>query len=330
MLKCLKRDNMNILITSVGRRVKIIEYFKYALRKQNGKVIAVDCDVNAPALYFADKYEIAPRIDDSNYIDFILDICKRYNIKGIVSLIDPELSLLAKHEKIFKRNNIKLVLSPIELIDISYDKHKTYKYLSKRGIPTVPTYNQLDEVLELINNDKLKFPLIVKPSKGSASIGLYQVKNKKELIDVFSKKNNQIIQPYYKEKEYGIDIYIDLITGELIDMFIKEKINMRAGETDKSQSIHNKEIENLIKNFVNKSSFKGPIDIDCFEYKGKYYISEINPRFGGGYPHAYEMGCDFMRYIINNLNNIKNKPFERLNYQSGIKMLKYDSIKIIS
>src|SRR5699024_12102535 len=70
MRVCLKRGNkMNILVTSAGRRVKIIEYFKESLSELNGKVIATDCDMNAPAIHFADNYEIVPRIDDPNYID---------------------------------------------------------------------------------------------------------------------------------------------------------------------------------------------------------------------------------------------------------------------
>ena len=47
----------------------------------------------APALYDADKYYIVPKIGDEGYLDTILNICRDNNVKGVLSLIDPELNL---------------------------------------------------------------------------------------------------------------------------------------------------------------------------------------------------------------------------------------------
>lgn len=319
---------MNILVTSAGRRVKIIEYFKESLSELKGKVIATDCDMNAPAIHFADNYEIVPRIDDPNYIQDILDICKKYDIDAVISLIDPELALLANHQTLFDKENIKLILSSTDMVDISFDKFKTYHYLNDRGIQSVPTYDKLEEVLALLKNNVLTYPLVVKPAKGSASIGLFIVDNETELNEAYNKFEGQIIQPFYKDKEFGIDVYIDMNNGELVDLFIKEKLRMRAGETDKSISIHNEKIEQLVKNMIKKTNFVGPIDIDCFEYNGEYYISEINPRFGGGYPHAYEMGCNFMDYIVHNLQGEFNQEYKGFNYEKDYVMMKYDRTKL--
>jgi len=320
---------MNILVTSAGRRVKIVECFKESLKELGGKIIATDCDANAPAIYFADDYEVVPRIDEPNYINKILELCKKYNIDGVVSLIDPELDILARRKEEFERHNVQLVLSPVESLDISFDKYKTYKFLDDKGISSVPTYNNLIEVRDLIKDNSISFPLVVKPAKGSASIGVYIVSNENELTDAFNKHNDQIIQPYYKDREFGIDVYIDMINGELVDMFIKEKISMRAGETDKSISVHNQKIEKLVIEMIENTNFSGVIDIDCFEYDGNYYMSEINPRFGGGYPHAYEQGCDFMTYILNNLQGKINPTYSSYTYKPNYIMLKYDNVKLI-
>lgn len=320
---------MNILVTSAGRRVKIVEYFKESLKELGGKIIATDCDVNAPAIYFADDYELVPRIDDPEYINILINICKKHRIAAIISLIDPELELLANNKDIFNQSNIDLILSPANFVGISFNKYETYRYLSSKGIQAVPTYHNLDEVLKLIDNKELNFPLVVKPAKGSASIGLYIVENTIELQEAYHKFEGQIIQPFYKDKEFGIDVYIDMKNGNLVDLFIKEKIRMRAGETDKSKSIHNNKIEKLIMEMIEQTDFIGPIDIDCFEYNGEYYISEINPRFGGGYPHAYEMGCDFMSYVVNNLQDKTNLPYSGFKYKSNFVMMKYDHIKLV-
>ena len=60
---------------------------------------------------------------------------------------------------------------------------------------------------------------------------------------------------------------------------------------------------------------------------GTYYISEVNPRFGGGYPHAYECGCDHMTLIQNNIHGIANAS-DIGNYDEGVYMMKYNEVMI--
>ena len=127
--------------------------------------------------------------------------------------------------------------------------------------------------------------------------------------------------------EYGADVYIDLISGEIISIFIKEKIKMRAGETDKAVSVKDETLFALIEEFVRKAGFRGIIDIDIFKVNDEYYISEVNPRFGGGYPHAYACGVNIPEFIINNLQGNKNGPVIG-HYQENIYMMKYNEIMI--
>ena len=102
---------------------------------------------------------------------------------------------------------------------------------------------------------------------------------------------------------------------------------MRAGETDKAVSFKDEKLFALIEKFANESGWSGQIDIDIFDVNGEYYISEVNPRFGGGYPHAYECGCDHMMLILNNLcgkTNMKNIGA----YDDGVYMMKYNEIMV--
>lgn len=321
---------MNILVTSVGRRVKIVEYFKMELNDEKGKVICTDCDPKAPALYFGDDHEIVPRITDKEYISILKSICLKHEIDAIVSLIDPELELLAEFKKEFESIDVELILSGLDTIQKSFDKYKTYKYMQELQIPAVPTYLEINEVHEALQNGTYEFPLVVKPRKGSASLGLEIIRDFEQLNEISPHliREDLIIQPYYKNREYGIDVYIDMHTGELTDLFIKEKLLMRSGETDKSLSVFNNKIEKIIKKLVSKTSFRGVIDVDCFEYNGEYYISEINPRFGGGYPHAFESGCNFMEYIIRNLKGKSNTKYRQYKYKENVLMMKYDNVMI--
>ena len=102
---------------------------------------------------------------------------------------------------------------------------------------------------------------------------------------------------------------------------------MRAGETDKAVSFQDPKLFDLIADFVKESGWRGQIDIDIFDVDGTYYISEVNPRFGGGYPHAYECGCDHMSLILNNLMGRTNVS-QIGNYSEGVYMMKYNEIAI--
>ena len=103
---------------------------------------------------------------------------------------------------------------------------------------------------------------------------------------------------------------------------------MRAGETDKSVSIKDEKLFKLIENFCKMVGFKGIIDIDIFKVNDEYYISEVNPRFGGGYPHAYECGVNIPKMIIENImGNINENVIGE--YEEGIYMMKYNEVRVM-
>ena len=105
---------------------------------------------------------------------------------------------------------------------------------------------------------------------------------------------------------------------------------MRAGETDKSVSCRNDNLFKQLATFVETVGYRGMIDIDLFynEDEDKWYLSEVNPRFGGGYPHAYECGVNFPKLVINNLEGREN-PVNIGDYRDGIYMMKYNELKMI-
>lgn len=317
---------INILILSAGTRNKIVQYFKKTLG-ENGKVIATDMSTIAPAIYEADKYYIVPRITEPGYIGIILDICKKENISGVLSLIDPELSLLAENEDKFKNIGTTVIGSSYELCERALDKMQMFQWLRSHGYNCAKSYVDKNEFFADVKTGKANYPVFVKPIRGSASIAISKVFDNETLDLLFNHSDNLMIQEYLDGQEIGADCYIDLLSGELVSVFTKKKIVMRAGETDKSVSFKDEKLFELIKKFVNESGWRGQIDIDIFEINGEYHISEVNPRFGGGYPHAYECGADHMKLIVNNLNGIVNSGVIG-NYKENVYMMKYNEIMI--
>ncbi len=320
-------DGINILILSCGTRNKIVQYFKKELAGK-GLVMATDCSNRAPALYDADKHFIVPKIDYDGYLDVILSICKENSIKGILSLIDPELILLAEYKQAFLDIGTVPIVSNYNVVERCNDKYYMYKFLINNGFNTIKSYINKEEFYRDVEAGRIKYPVFLKPVKGSASINISKVTSKKEVDMLFNRFDNLMIQEFMDGVEYGADVYIDMISSEIVAIFIKEKILMRAGETDKSVSVKDQKLFDLIKRFVKTTGLKGIIDIDIFKKNGEYFISEVNPRFGGGYPHAYECGVNVPRMIIKNISGIVNKNVIG-DYSIGIYMMKYSEIKVI-
>lgn len=317
---------MNILILSAGTRDKVVQYFKKELGDR-GRIIATDCSNLAPAVYDADAFYLVPRITAPGYLDVILDICKKEQITGVFSLIDPELSMLAKERDRFLAVGTTPIISDYDLVETCFDKFCMYELLQKMQIPTGKCYVEKEAFYQAVERGEISYPVFVKPVKGSASIHINKVNSAKEIEVLFDLYDDLMIQEFMDGQEYGADVYIDMISGKCTDIFIKKKIKMRAGETDKSVSVRDEKLFELIRKFAEDCGFRGMIDIDIFEIGDTYYISEVNPRFGGGYPHAYACGVNMPKAVITNLAGQENEV--RIgSYAENICMMKYNEIAI--
>lgn len=333
----------NILFTCAGRRNYLINYFKEALNG-NGNVIAVDQDVLAPALVDADIAIQTPDIYSEAYIPTLIDICKTHKVTAIFTLNDLELPILSKNKNIFKKEGVKVIVSKEQVIDIGFDKLKTVKFAKNLGINTPKTYTNLKDAIKAINAGELNCPLVIKPRWGSGSIGiefpetleelklaykLQRIKIKKTILHKVSKRdyNNAIlIQEKLEGDEYGLDVVNDL-NGNYFGTFARLKLAMRSGETDKAVSVIDSRIEQLGEKIAKQLKHIGNMDCDAFLVNDEYYLLEMNPRFGGGYPFSHEAGINLAAIILEWLKGVKSENLVHYaNYESGIMFSKCDRL----
>ena len=318
---------MNILILSCGTRNLLVRYFK---DKKNGfnRVIGTDCSQYAPALYETDSHYIVPTMNTPGYLDIILGICKKECINVVLPLQEDELFLIASNKKQFVNQGVIPVVSEPSAIELCRDKYAMFQHLKKHGLPVMETCRSFQEFQSAAAAGYMRFPVFLKPNRGCGSTGIQKIEAP-DLLELVCKYNeDSIIQNFADGEEYGADIFVDSITGKVVSVFVKQKLRMRAGETEKSLSFKDEELFHLIKKAVSTLSLSGPIDMDIFRVNGQYYISEINPRFGGGYPHAYECGISFPQMICNNALGNENTDTTG-HYEAGICMLKYTDLMTI-
>ncbi len=316
---------MNILILSCGTRNKLIRYFK---EPGNGidRVIGTDCSAYAPALYETDEHYLVPRMTSPDYLDIVLNICQKEKIDAVLPLQEDELFLIASNREKFMNAGVLPIVSEQNTVELCRDKYAFYHHMKRSGLPVLPSFLNLSEFQKHYEAGKINFPVFIKPVRGCGSIGIQKADNM-ELLSVLCKysSDDMLIQQFAEGEEYGVDLYVDLLSQEPVSIFTKKKLRMRAGETEKSVSVKDEKLFTLIRKTAASLSLSGPVDMDIFCVDGDYYISEINPRFGGGYPHAHACGMNFPKLIAANAAGRKNTA-AIADYEEGVCMLKYTDL----
>jgi carbamoyl-phosphate synthase large subunit len=305
---------MNILFTCAGRRNYLLHYFKDVV-KPNGLIIAADMQTTAPAMATADKSFVVPKVYDESYLDRLLDICKHEQVSVLISLNDLDLPILAEARKHFENVGTTLLVSSKEIVDICFDKWRTYEFAIENDIACPKTFLSLEKAVKALNEEKLSFPLTLKPRWGSASIGIEFPENVQELQLAYElafmklsrgiiseasssdKKRAILIQEKLTGVEYGLDVLNDF-SCKPVQVYVKEKLAMRAGETDKAVLRKRADLEDLGADIGKALGHIGNLDCDVFESGGKFYLLEMNPRFGGGYPFSHMAGANYPAAIV--------------------------------
>lgn len=317
----------NLLFCSAGRRNALLQDVRKSLNGSYG-IIATDLSPVAPALFEADKAFLVPRIDDPHYFETILKICKDNDVKAITTLIDPEIELLASHRGELLAEGVLPLCPSKETAHLCFNKYEMFRHLSSNGVRTVLTYDCLERFKEGLEKGEVAFPVFMKPVSGSGSVGIGRVDNWEEAVEKFNDHRfTYIIQELMTGGDCDADVYVDCFSHKPVAIFSKRKIESRIGGASKTISFKDPKLFAFIEEVCSVLELNGPCDMDFFYKDGDYYLSEINPRFGGAYLHAYGAGVDFVKLIVNNIQGKANQPVIG-NYDEDVIMMMYDAVVI--
>lgn len=316
---------MNLLITSIGKRVQLIKHLK-----ESFNVVGVDAGELNPAKFFVNKFYKIPKAKENGYIECLLDICKKENINVLIPLYEGEFENLHNAREKFKNIGTVLLLSNHKILNVCKDKQKTYEYFlnSEINIPKVYEEDEIQDILTYGDIDKL--PLIIKPKDGMGSDGVYKINSIKELVFFKEYVKDGIIQEFIEGDEYTVDVLVDL-KGSPVYVVPRRRIEVRAGEVVKSSTVKDKGIINETLKVIehlnklgdkNQPGLIGPSTVQFFKKNdGIIYLLEINPRFGGGVPLSLEAGANYGQQIS---EMVKGKKLEYIEDFKEITMLRYE------
>ena len=285
---------VNVLFTSVGRRVELIRAFRKAFQDLHlaGRIIGTDIDDLAPAFQVVDSPVLVPPLSSPEYLPSLLEICNRERVHLIFPLIDPDIVVLAQNKKTLEDTGARLGVVSLQSATCTADKWETARFFDQIPVDSPRTW-----LPEQLDPQQINYPLFMKPRWGSAAKNTFQVQNEHEFRFFVNYIPNPIVQEFLPGPEITSDVICSL-EGEVWSVVSRRRIEVRWGEVAKGVTVKDPLITDGCLKVAKALGAMGPITVQCIIKEGLPYFTEINARFAGGAPLAIAAGVDFPRWYL--------------------------------
>ena len=306
-----------VLFTCAGQRVDIVSAFGRA----GALTVAADTSELAPALYHADRHALVPRVDDPGYVAALRDLVRLHDVKLIVPLTDLDHLLLSDARDSF--DGALVLLPRREVLEAVNDKYVAHERFVELGIPSPPTW--LPDALP----DDLRFPVLVKQREGFGSRHIYRCENRKELeffLDYTPVPS--MVQQVCRGEEFSIDVFCD-VDARCLNAIPRTMIESKGGESIKGMTIKDPALIEHGRFVAETLGLVGPANVQCFRVGDEHQVTDITPRFGGGFPLPRAAGSGFPELALALANGERPEP--RLGeFRDGILMTRFFSQLILA
>ncbi|PZS03924.1 MAG: carbamoyl phosphate synthase [Chloroflexi bacterium] len=321
-----RHHSPRVLFTSVGRRVELLRAFRRAYESLGlrSNVVALDMDPLAPALQIADKSYLVPRSDDAQFIPTLIDICRRERVSTIFPLIDPDILLLSRHEPEIEATGARIASVSYRAAVVTCDKWQTKSFFEDIGVPVPRTWLPSD-----LDPSSAPYPLFIKTRQGSASEHAYKTENERDLRFFLEYVPDPIVQEFLPGPEITLDVICDL-DGEILSVVGRKRIDVRGGEVSKGVTIRDAGLIDICVKIAHQLLAKGPICVQCILKDGRPYFTEVNTRFGGGFPLALAAGVDAPRWLLARSAGIEVEIPPLGTFQEGLFLTRFDESYFLS
>jgi carbamoyl-phosphate synthase large subunit len=308
---------VNVLFTSVGRRVELVRAFRraYADLGLDGRIVGVDVDPLAPALRECDAFFMVPRCDEAGFVPALIEVCTRERVSLLFPLIDPEIPVLARARDELDATGARAMVLPGEAAETTADKLATAELFERIRVPGPRRWQP--------GEPDLPFPVFIKPRFGSAGAHTHTAADPDELSFWFERVPEPVVQEHLPGPEITSDV-LCLEDGRVAGVASRRRIEVRTGEVSKGVTVYDETIARHCVTIAGALEARGPITVQCLLKDGEPRFTEVNARFGGGVPLAIAAGVDSPRWLLAQAAGMPLELPPLGAYEQGLYMTRYD------
>lgn len=316
---------INLLFTSVGRRVELLRSFRraYAELGLSGNIVACDVDRLAPGMHVADLARCVPRLDNPEYLPTLAKLLQTEEIAVLFPLIDPEIPILAAHRERLEEHGTRLAVVPTHSARVAADKWETQAFFARLGLAVPRSWLPGQR-----EPSASEYPLFIKPRFGSAAQHVFAIRNAEDLAFFARYVPQPIVQEYLSGPEITNDVICDW-TGQLLTVISRQRIRVRSGEVLIGKTIYDPRITDACVRIAQALPAIGPITVQCMMRQGEPVFTEINARLGGGAPAAVAAGADFPRWLLARAAGITESLPPLGSYRTNVVFSRFDDSIIL-
>jgi len=294
-----------------------------ALGAKGIKTIALtyeNSDFGNVSKYVSEKVTIPhPRMDEENFIDFLIGNAHRWNGGLIIDTDDNGAVTISKHKHELL-NYYKVTTAEWELLKNFLEKNEAHKLAHECNVPHPNNFlpYTMEDLYEI--KDEINYPVLLKPTRGHEFFSRFntknfEVKNYEELSSKFSlcidEKQEVMLQEIIVGPEtnlYKMQTYINskgLISAKFFWNKIRQHPPMFGVGRVGVSSERNEEVEHLSQKLIERSKYRGYFSI---EFKkdlrdNQLKLMEVNIRMPRNGMLAIASGVNFPWIIYNDLVN---------------------------
>lgn len=292
--------SVNLLIPAAGAATYLCQRIRQEANTTGGQLILTDLSPEPPAKAYADIFYTTPRLSDPAFEPKILEIIQKHRIGAILPKRQQE--FLWWSEFIGRHPQVQLMLSSAQALKICVDKKSSYGWLRQNNFPVAPYAMKTDGDMTTLQKTLGPLPWFAKPFDGSGTRGVAKVTSAQEFDQLSSE---MLLQPMLQGVEYTINLYVNR-AGQCIIVIPHRRIEVKDGEVTTGITVNEPYLIELAHALAKKlPGLYGPMCFQVFHDEGKgsmsaqsVVITDINPRFGGGYPLCEAAGGNFAQWLV--------------------------------
>lgn len=308
---------LRLLVLAAGTRVGQNILASFAGRRSEVVLVATTSVADEPGPFGYDIVHLVPESASPAFEPKLLDIVERERIDLVIPCRDDDVLLLAQLRERRPALAGRLLCGNAAVARAIIDKADSYAFSVEHDLPFAPTLVGAGPAERAAFAAEHGFPLIVKPRRGYASMGVYLVWNATQLDNAFARKDTVAqkllgdpdVLPRFLEamerdgmplfhtfqgERHSIQVMIapDGTVREV--MCIRLRSDRRRSKTVmRDAEPQAQAIGERCGEVFAAAGWRGPLNIQCQkDASGRVWIHEYNGRFTGATMTRWQLGFD--------------------------------------